>query len=218
MDAKETRDQVVRDAKSSLILDAALKVFAEKGFHETRLDDIALVAGFSKASLYNYYEDKESIFLQILIRMHEKILEALKTEIRKDRHIKENLTAMIRAVFRIYSENFSFSMGMNDLKSMAPISMEKFQKHHEHLMSRFKHYSREITDLSVSVFSIARQRGEISSQIEDKTLTQYIASLMRGVIFDCKMAGKIGDPEKQVKSLVEFLTNGLGLKAASPSV
>jgi AcrR family transcriptional regulator len=78
MDAKENRDQIVRDAKSSLILDAALKMFAEKGFHETRLDDIAAAAGFSKASLYNYYADKEAIFLHIIIRMHEKIIEALK--------------------------------------------------------------------------------------------------------------------------------------------
>ncbi len=79
LNPREAKDQLVRDAKSNLILDAALKTFAEKGYHETRLDDIAAAAGFSKASLYNYYEDKEEIFLHILIRMHEKILEVLKT-------------------------------------------------------------------------------------------------------------------------------------------
>jgi AcrR family transcriptional regulator len=212
MDAKETRDQVVRDAKSSLILDAAIKVFAEKGYHETRLEDIAAAAGFSKASLYNYYEDKEVIFLQILIRMHEKMIEAIKVESRKDRHIKENLMATARAIFKVYSENFSFSMGMDDLKSMAPISMEKFQKHHEQLMSRFKHHSKEMTDLSVSVFSIARQRGEIATPIDDKTLAQYVASLMRGLFCECKITGKIGDTEMHVQNMMEFLTNGLGLK------
>jgi AcrR family transcriptional regulator len=212
MDAKETRDQVVRDAKSSLILDAALKVFAEKGYHETRLEDIAAAAGFSKASLYNYYEDKEVIFLQILIRMHEKMIEAFKTEIRKDRYIIDNLRAIARAIFKVYTENFSFSMGMDDLKSMAPLSMEKFQKHHDQLMSRFKQHSREMTELSVSVFSIARQRGEIATPIDDKTLAQYVASLMRGLFFGCKITGKIGDTEMHVQNMMEFLTNGLGLK------
>jgi AcrR family transcriptional regulator len=212
MDAKENRDQVVRDAKSSLILDAALKVFAEKGFHETRLDDIAATAGFSKASLYNYYEDKESIFLHILIRMHEKIIEAFKTEIQKDRHIKDNLTAMATAIFKIYNENFSFSMSMSDLKTMAPISIEKFQKHHELLMSRFKQHSKVIKELSVSVFAIARQRGEITTPIADATLAQYVESLMRSEFCDCKMAGKIGDEEKRVRNIMEFLANGIGFK------
>jgi AcrR family transcriptional regulator len=217
MDAKETRDQVVRDAKSSLILDAACKVFAEKGYHETRLEDIAATAGFSKASLYNYYEDKESIFLNILVRMHEKIIEALEGEIRKERHLKDNLTAMIRVVFKIYTESFSFSMNMTDLKTMAPISIEKFHKHHEKLMGRFKHYSQKMTELSVSVFSIARQRGEVTSVLDDKILSQYIASIIRGILFDCKVAGKIGDTEKYVLNLMEFLEHGIGFKE-HPSV
>lgn len=136
---KEVRDQMVHDAKTNLILDAALKVFSEKGYHETRLEDIAAGAGFSKASLYNYYEDKEAIFLQILIRMHEKIVDSLIGEIVENRHIKDNLTAILRAIFKIYSENFSFSMSMADLKSMAPSSLEKFQEHHQELMARFKH-------------------------------------------------------------------------------
>jgi len=212
MDAKETRDQIVRDAKSSLILDAALKMFAEKGFHETRLDDIAAAAGFSKASLYNYYPDKEAIFLHILIRMHEKIIDALKAEIQNDRHIKDNLTAMVRAIFKIYNENFSFSFSMTDLKTMAPISIEKFQKHHEQLMSRFKQHSMEMTELSVSVFSIAKRRGEIATQIEDRTLAQFVTSLMRGVLYDCKVAGKIGEIETHVQNIMEFLSNGLAFK------
>jgi AcrR family transcriptional regulator len=209
MDAKETRDQIVRDAKSSLILDAALKMFAEKGFHETRLDDIAAAAGFSKASLYNYYEDKEAIFLHILIRMHEKISESLKVEIQKNRHIRENLNAMIRSIFRIFNENFSFSMSMSDLKIIAPTSIEKFQKHHEQLMSHFKQHSKEIAELSISVFSMGRQRGEIATLVDDKTLAQFVTSLMHGVLSDCKASGKIGDIEKHVKDIMEFLTNGI---------
>jgi hypothetical protein len=119
---------------------------------------------------------------------------------------------MVRAIFKIYNENFSFSMSMTDLKSMAPISIEKFQKHHEQLMSQFKLYTKEMTELSVSVFSIARHRGEIVTPIDDKTLAQFVTSLMRGVLFDCKVAGKIGDIEPHVQHIMEFLTNGLGFK------
>jgi AcrR family transcriptional regulator len=44
------------------ILDAALVVFAEKGFAAARLDEIARRAGVSKGALYLYFETKEDIF------------------------------------------------------------------------------------------------------------------------------------------------------------
>jgi len=86
---KEVRDQTVRDAKTNLILDSALKVFSEKGYHETRLEDVAAAAGFSKASLYNYYEDKEEIFSIFLFECTKRSSTFSKMKIREDRHIKK---------------------------------------------------------------------------------------------------------------------------------
>jgi AcrR family transcriptional regulator len=44
------------------ILDAALALFVEKGFAATRLDDVAVRAGLSKAAIYLYFEDKTALF------------------------------------------------------------------------------------------------------------------------------------------------------------
>ena len=49
-------------ARPGEIVDAALEVFAEKGFAAAKLDDIARRAGISKATLYLYFETKEEIF------------------------------------------------------------------------------------------------------------------------------------------------------------
>jgi AcrR family transcriptional regulator len=49
------------------ILPAALRVFAESGYAGARLEDIARLAGLSKAALYGYYEGKEAIF-EALVR------------------------------------------------------------------------------------------------------------------------------------------------------
>jgi AcrR family transcriptional regulator len=46
------------DARPREIIDAALDVFAEKGFAGARLDDVAARAGLSKAAIYLYFEDK----------------------------------------------------------------------------------------------------------------------------------------------------------------
>jgi AcrR family transcriptional regulator len=44
------------------IVQAALQVFAERGFAAARLDDIARRAGVSKGALYLYFETKEDLF------------------------------------------------------------------------------------------------------------------------------------------------------------
>jgi hypothetical protein len=142
--------------------------------------------------------------------MHEKILDVLRNEIREDRHIKENIMVMLHSILRIYGENFSFSMSMADLKTMAPGSIEKFQQRHQQLTTRFRQYTKEMIELSASVFSIGRKRGEITTPLDDKTLSQYVTSLVRGVMVDCKNAGKIGDIDAHVQDIMEFLIRGLG--------
>jgi AcrR family transcriptional regulator len=48
------------------IVDAALQVFAEKGFAAARLEEIARRAGVSKGALYLYFETKEDLFRAVV--------------------------------------------------------------------------------------------------------------------------------------------------------
>ncbi len=54
------------DARPGEIVQAALEVFAEKGFAAARLDEIAKRAGISKGALYLYFETKEDIFRAVV--------------------------------------------------------------------------------------------------------------------------------------------------------
>ncbi len=65
MDQKVTRSgrwTRRKEARPAEILDAALKVFAEKGFAGTRMEDIAARAGVTKGTIYLYFENKEAVF------------------------------------------------------------------------------------------------------------------------------------------------------------
>jgi AcrR family transcriptional regulator len=56
----------IRQAKRKQILLASLNLFANKGYQNTSIGEIALQAGISKGLLYNYFESKESILLQLV--------------------------------------------------------------------------------------------------------------------------------------------------------
>jgi AcrR family transcriptional regulator len=60
--ARRARNEEARQAKLQAILDAALDVFAEKGFADARLEDVAARAGVAKGTLYLYAESKQALF------------------------------------------------------------------------------------------------------------------------------------------------------------
>lgn len=54
-----------KEQATQRILDAAQKVFSEKGYHEARMEDIAEKVGVSKRTLYLYFKNKEELFAAI---------------------------------------------------------------------------------------------------------------------------------------------------------
>lgn len=51
-----------KEARPQEILEAALAVFAEKGFSAARMEDISRRAGVTKGTIYLYFESKEALF------------------------------------------------------------------------------------------------------------------------------------------------------------
>lgn len=62
--------ETLKDKTNSLrrahILEAAIKVFAEKGFHAATIKDVAAEAGVADGTIYNYFENKTSLLMGIL--------------------------------------------------------------------------------------------------------------------------------------------------------
>lgn len=54
------------EARRAQILNAAITWFAEKGYHETSIDDIAALTGLSKGAIYHHFQSKREIFLALL--------------------------------------------------------------------------------------------------------------------------------------------------------
>jgi len=57
-----------KDARPGEIIEAALDVFADHGFAQARLDDIAERAGVSKGSIYLHFSSKEDLFRAVVTK------------------------------------------------------------------------------------------------------------------------------------------------------
>jgi AcrR family transcriptional regulator len=72
------RRQLV-EARRAQIIDAAARVFAEKGFHRATTKEIASAAGVSEGTIYNYFDSKADLLIGIMARLAE--LEQLDVEL-----------------------------------------------------------------------------------------------------------------------------------------
>ncbi len=69
----ERRRQQTRE----YLIEAAARVFAERGFHGASLDQVAAAAGFTKGAVYSNFKNKEDLFLALLEANRDREMEAL---------------------------------------------------------------------------------------------------------------------------------------------
>lgn len=65
MSPQRSRTEEAKEAKRQLLIHAAIAMFAQKGFHETKMQDIADYANVGKGTLYEYFATKEDLFLAV---------------------------------------------------------------------------------------------------------------------------------------------------------
>jgi TetR/AcrR family transcriptional repressor of mexJK operon len=87
--------------KGALILDTARQMFLERGYDATSLDDVAAASGVSKTTVYNNFEDKETLFSAVVLSVTERaeqIISELAATLSGNEPVAERLTTVARAL------------------------------------------------------------------------------------------------------------------------
>ncbi len=90
------------------ILDAAEQVFAEKGFHIARIQDVAKHARIGVGTVYNHFEQKEDLLRALLEERTESMLGRLAPLPTDPEPFEERLTARLERVLGYVEEHRSF--------------------------------------------------------------------------------------------------------------
>jgi len=97
------------DDRRTLILKTALKLFNEKGYHETSMQSIADAAGIAKGSTYLYFRSKEELLVSVIHYFYEGLLDESE-RLASDETLtpKERLLAVIQRQFAFGLEHGPF--------------------------------------------------------------------------------------------------------------
>lgn len=210
---KEKRVSRVREMKNDLILDAALEVFSEKGFHDSRLEDIAQQAGFSKASLYNYYKDKEMIFVNLATReyqiLQEKMLNDPLLKVDHTLPFSENIRRILTLVFETFGKHFAFLLSMNSFQFYTIFNSVKQKKREENLEEQLEDARCEMHNTFMILVEKAIENGDINTSLTPLQIHTLFDAIIDGTVREWHSNGEMGDIESTVEQLSLFFISGL---------
>ena len=90
------------------ILDAATRVFAQKGYFNATLDEVAQEAEFSKGTMYLYFSNKEDLLFSIIHDKMEGYLKTLKSTLSGEKSFKQELYECFMNAARVTFKDTDF--------------------------------------------------------------------------------------------------------------
>ncbi len=90
---------------SNRILDAALRLFRERGFAETTMRDVATAAGVATGAAYYYYRSKEDLVLAFYVRTDQEAAELFAEALAKSKKLEKRMRGLIEAKFAQFEEH-----------------------------------------------------------------------------------------------------------------
>jgi TetR/AcrR family transcriptional regulator, fatty acid metabolism regulator protein len=95
----------VKASTRERILDAALSVFADRGYHRATVDDIVRVSGTSKGAVYHHFPNKEAVFLALVDDFTERLAVAVATAIAGRQGALAKVEAALTAALSTFRDN-----------------------------------------------------------------------------------------------------------------
>ena len=152
------------------ILDAANKVFAEKGYHEATMDDIAKRLGVSKGAIYLYFSGKEDLFEAMCKTAPQAFKEILFSSFGDEANPIQSATQFFDKMLKLSASNPGLSFEILSEASRNPSLKRILKQNHEE-------YERVLT----SFLAEGRRRKIVGDNLDIRPLANALIALWNGL-------------------------------------
>lgn len=159
--------------KEKDILEAAVKVFAEDGFHKAKISKIAEKASVATGSVYVYFKNKDDLLIKIFKDLWENMFGELKLlSSNKALSPSEKIDGIIDLIFDVFTEN----------PSLAIVFVNEQNNHARTRPDDFIDYYEKFLDEGEKVVKEGIAKGEFSGALDVKIFRYYIFGAIRNLL------------------------------------
>ncbi|MBU1023926.1 TetR/AcrR family transcriptional regulator [bacterium] len=196
--------KIDKSVKKEMILDAACRVFANKGYNAALIDDIAKKAGIGKGTVYEYFKSKEDLFLKSLTWFFANLTDISHYEIEDlPQSASDRLKLVIEPLVKSIDEIEHFVPLMMEFWSASASGNQrkKFMKFFSEIYSNCRTQFEEILTYGIEC-------GEFRSDINIEAISAGVAGAIDGMYLQ-KWFDKTFDLEKLLDDFIDSLIKGI---------
>jgi AcrR family transcriptional regulator len=147
-----------RQERAALILQAAEAVLAEKGYHDTSMDEIASRVGIAKGTIYLHYASKDELVVDLFVRELATFRDTVEQIATEEAPARDRLAAILRHAYAGLASQRQQLFASLSATTNLPQSV--FAKH-----AALREYQGEITTTIRSILVAGQASGEFNSSI-----------------------------------------------------
>lgn len=150
--------------KRELILQAALKVFARKGFFHSRVNEIANQAGVADGTIYLYFNNKDDILISLFEEEMQKYIDHVEAALDPVDHPLDKIRELIRTHLTMVDSNPDAA----DIMQVEVRQSAKFMK--EYRNEKFAYY----LGIMVRIIAEGQERGLVRPDVRPETTARIL--------------------------------------------
>ena len=186
--------------KRERILDAAVRVFARKGFYATRVSEVAKAAGVADGTIYLYFKSKDDLLVSLFEHRIERLLTYLDTELPRGASATHKLQRVIELQLGLLE-------GERDLAEVVTVILRQSTKlMKEYAAPKFTAYF----DAIARVVAEGQATGELRPDISPHLAARAIFGALDAITMTWALGkAEAGGSSRASGQLVELVLRGL---------
>ncbi|MCF6268852.1 MAG: TetR/AcrR family transcriptional regulator [Melioribacteraceae bacterium] len=202
-----TRKEREREFKRSEILNAAIQIFAMKGFKAATLDEIAEKSEFGKGTIYNYFSSKEEIYKEIILLI-------LKEHKKSIKEVYNETDTLYDFILNTTKRDLIFCLENKEAFFLLVFTKMHHEKSTKCEMSKIMNgCEKEITSLIIKRTKLAIKNKEIRKLDSERIIRLFKISGF-AYIYDLLINENLCEAtiEEEAKFITDILFNGIKFK------
>lgn len=185
--------------KYKQIIDAAVVVIAQNGYHQAQVSKIAKEAGVADGTIYLYFKNKEDILVSVFREKMAIFVNNLRVILEKDLDTSEKLLKMIDNHFRV----------LHDDRHLAIVTQLELRQSGKKLRLRINEVLKEYLDLLDIILKEGIERGEVDASIDVRLARQMVFGTVDETITSWVMNDQKYDLKKLSPEVHRLIMNGM---------